>query len=66
MQPSELRAIRATLGLSQAKLARLLGVATNTYCAWEQSRRAVPGLAVKILRMLRQDAGLVERLRTGG
>lgn len=66
MTPAELRAIRAGLGLSQAKLADLLGIGLSTLCGWEQGRRAIPGLGVKVLRMLRQDAGLVERLREVG
>ena len=66
MQPSELRAIRAHLGLSQAKLAKVLGIGLSTLCNWEQGRRAIPGLGAKVLRMLHRDAGMVERLREAG
>ena len=66
MTPAELRAIRAGLGLSQAKLARVLGIGLGTLCGWEHGRRRVPPLAAKVLRLLRMDAGLVERLREAG
>ena len=66
MQPDELRAIRAGLGLSQAKLARVLGVGLGTLCGWEQGRRAAPEPVARILRLMALDFGLVVRMLDEG
>lgn len=55
MTPAELRARREALGLSQAELARRLGVAANTWWRWEQGQRQ-PGNAVALGMALDQLA----------
>jgi putative transcriptional regulator len=44
-------AIRERTGLSQAKLATLLGVSVRTLQEWEQGRRAPSGAARTLLRV---------------
>ena len=66
MSPDELRSIRAHLGLSRRDLAAVLAQSPGTIRNWEQGFRTIPPLGARILRMLRQDAGLVDRLRTAG
>jgi len=49
---TELRTARTTLGLTQAKLAKQLGVHVLTVSGWELGRHKIPGpvtLAVKLL-----------------
>ena len=54
-----LRVARTSLGLSQAELARRLGVSRGTLCDIEKGRQLVsPSLAVRIAR----KAGLSEKL----
>jgi DNA-binding XRE family transcriptional regulator len=61
MQPAELQAWRATLGLSQSQLAALLGVRTMTVSRWETGTRTIPTflhLALEALRARQQDSRL--------
>lgn len=53
MTPRELKAIRASLGWSQQRLAEALGVQRNTVNRWEMGTRAISGMAVKLLATLR-------------
>jgi len=44
--------IRLKLGLTQAQLAEVLGVASNTVAVWERGEQPIPGpveLAMKLL-----------------
>jgi DNA-binding transcriptional regulator YiaG len=56
MEPSELRAIRDELGLTQIEMAERLGVKLRGYRAWEaesgMSKRAISGPAVLLVRRL--------------
>lgn len=58
LRPSELRERRRDLGLTQAALARALGVAENTIARWERGdlRIARPQLVSLALAGLRKDA----------
>jgi len=47
MTPSALRAIRTRLGLSQADCAAALGVALETFRAWDSGRRPPPTAVVR-------------------
>ncbi len=53
MTPTEFRAGRKQLGLSQAKLARLFRVgATKTIGRWERGERPIAGMAVVLMKWL--------------
>jgi DNA-binding transcriptional regulator YiaG len=53
---SVLREIRTQLGLSQAQCATALGVAIETFRAWDAGRRAAPEAIVSLARTLRATA----------
>lgn len=58
----DVRAIRATTGLSQAEFARSIGVAKATLLNWEQNRRRPEGPARVLLALIAKDPGLVRRM----
>jgi DNA-binding transcriptional regulator YiaG len=47
--PAEVRAVRIKLKASQALLAKVIGVNTQTVSYWEQGRRKVPPMARRYL-----------------
>lgn len=51
-QQDELRAIRETLGLSQAAFAKLVGVTQPTIWRWETGRARIPVAAMHLARSL--------------
>jgi DNA-binding transcriptional regulator YiaG len=53
MTPSEIRTLRAALGLTQQALANRMGVTVTTVSRWEQGVRPLEGPALKLLEMLR-------------
>lgn len=55
MTPSEIKAARARLGLSQAKLAAALPAATRTVEDWEAGRRTPPDYLERALRDLEAE-----------
>ena len=52
LSPAEFLEARRALGLSQAALARALGVTIRTIGRWEHGARRIPGPAVLLLRRL--------------
>ena len=58
----DVRAIRATTGLSQADFARSIGVAKATLLNWEQNRRRPEGPARVLLALIAKDPGIVRRM----
>ncbi len=61
---SDVRAIRALTGLSQAKFAELLAIEVSTLRNWEQGRRDPTGPARALLRAIRNDPVAVIRALT--
>ena len=55
MLPSELKVLRARMGLTQAALAELLGVTWSTVARWETGQRRIPLIAVRLLECLRRE-----------
>ena len=60
----DVRAIRASTGLSQAEFARSIGVRKGTLLNWEQSRRRPEGPARVLLALIARDPGIVRRMLT--
>lgn len=58
----DVRAIRASTGLSQAEFARSIGVSKGTLLNWEQSRRTPDGPARVLLALIAKDPGIVQRM----
>ena len=52
---SDVAAVRAKTGLSQARFAQLLGVSLRTLQDWEQGRRAPSGAARTVLLIAAQN-----------
>lgn len=52
MTPAELKQARATLNLSQPKLAAALVCSVWAVRHWEQGRRKIPGTVEKLVKML--------------
>jgi DNA-binding transcriptional regulator YiaG len=52
------KAIRATLHVSQAEFAHAMGTSGDTIKSWETRRRNPTGLAAKVLATLRDNPAL--------
>lgn len=63
--PTDVQAIRAKLGTSQAELALMIGVSVATLRNWEQGRRTPDGPALALLRVAaRNPKAVIEALHT--
>ena len=63
--PTDVQAVRATLGASQAEFALMIGVSVATLRNWEQGRRTPDGPALALLRVAsRNPKAVVEALHT--
>lgn len=60
MTPSELRAIRTDLGLTQDALATTLGVSRRAVVYWEQGDRPIPQPVAMLLQLLIENPGILE------
>jgi putative transcriptional regulator len=56
MSKEEFSSIRKDLDLTQAQLAEVLDISIKTVQAYEQGRIEPPGLAAKVLRIMRSNA----------
>src|SRR5438552_3857380 len=55
LHAKQIRAIRASLGMSQAVFASGLNVSTETVQSWEQGARHAGGAALKLLHAVKKD-----------
>lgn len=58
----DVKAIRASTGLSQAEFARSIGVKKATLLNWEQERRKPEGPARVLLALIAKEPGIVQRV----
>ena len=58
----DVKAIRASTGLSQADFARSIGVKKATLLNWEQERRTPDGPARVLLALIAKEPGIVGRV----
>ena len=71
-QPADVRAVRATLRVSQTECALMIGVRVVTLRNWEQGRRVPDGPALALLRVAAKNPKAVaealhgDRRRTAG
>lgn len=61
MTPSDLSALRKTLHLTQAQLARELGVTRNTVNRWERGHNVIPPATARLLPILAAQRLLIQR-----
>lgn len=61
--PKEISALRQTLGLTQAALARLLRLGGNTISRWEAGRNVQTAAMDVLLRLIRDLPGSLDYLR---
>lgn len=52
MDPAELKALRARLGLTQRGLSEIVGVSSNTVARWERGELPVREPIARLLRLL--------------
>jgi HTH-type transcriptional regulator / antitoxin MqsA len=65
MTPQEIRALRVTLGVSQAKLERLLGTGPKTVVRWEKGTVFQSATADRLMRLLSARPQLAALLEDG-
>jgi putative transcriptional regulator len=59
--PGDVKRVREQLGVSQAVLARFLGVSINTVRSWEQGKRPPRSIACRFLSEIEADPGYWRR-----
>ena len=55
VEPTDIRAMRTGLGLTQTEFAALFGVSVHTLRNWEQGRRAPEGPACALLKVIEKE-----------
>ena len=55
MKPDQIKKIRQKSGLSQAKLAAVLGVSIHAVQKWEQGQRKPGGAAITLMRSMKKE-----------
>jgi putative transcriptional regulator len=64
-EPTDVQAVRAKLGVSQAEFALMIGVSVGTLRNWEQGRRTPDGPALALLRVAaRNPRAVIQALHT--
>ena len=59
---ADVKAIRASLKVSQNEFAQALGTSVDTIKSWENKRRNPTGLAAKVLATIKDDPSLFNEL----
>jgi putative transcriptional regulator len=60
-KPADVKALRSSLGQSQAEFALMIGVSVGTLRNWEQGRRRPEGPALALLRVTTTNPRLVAK-----
>ena len=61
LKPAEIKAIRASVGMSQAVFARTFHLSLDTLKGWEQGKRKPDAAAANFLRVIEADPEFVQR-----
>jgi DNA-binding transcriptional regulator YiaG len=64
MLGTELQTRRRHLGLTQAKLAELMGVTVTTVARWEQGAREIPKMAELLFERIERDHARPQKKKT--
>lgn len=59
---TDVKAIRASLNVSQSEFAQTLGTSVDTIKSWESKRRNPTGLAAKVLATIKDEPSLYKEL----
>ncbi|MDF1690419.1 MAG: NadS family protein [Cycloclasticus sp.] len=59
---ADVKAIRASLNVSQNEFAQALGTSIDTIKSWENKRRNPTGLAAKVLATIKDEPALYDEL----
>lgn len=62
LTPAEIKAIRASVSMSQAVFARTFQLSVDTVKGWEQGKRKPDAAAANYLRMIKADPEHVKRM----
>ena len=61
LKPAEIKAIRASVGLSQSAFATTFHLSLDTLKGWEQGKRKPDAAAANFLRLIKEDPEFVQR-----
>lgn len=61
LKPTEIKAIRANVGMSQSVFANTFRLSLDTLKGWEQGKRKPDAAAANFLRMIKADPDYVRR-----
>ena len=61
LKPAEIKAIRASVGMSQAAFANTFRLSLDTLKGWEQGKRKPDAAAANFLRLIKADPEFVQR-----
>jgi len=61
LTPAEIKAIRASVGMSQSVFASTFHLSLDTLKGWEQGKRKPDAAAANFLRMVKEDPEFVQR-----
>jgi len=61
LKPAEIKAIRASVGMSQSVFASTFRLSLDTLKGWEQGKRKPDAAAANFLRMIKADPDYVQR-----
>ena len=61
LQPAEIKAIRASVGMSQSVFASTFRLSLDTLKGWEQGKRKPDAAAANFLRMIKADPEFVQK-----
>jgi putative transcriptional regulator len=61
LRPAEIRAIRASVGMSQSVFASTYRLSLDTLKGWEQGKRKPDSAAANFLRMIKADPEFVQK-----
>ena len=61
LRPAEIKAIRASVGMSQSVFASTFRLSLDTLKGWEQGKRKPDAAAANFLRMIEADPEFVQR-----
>jgi putative transcriptional regulator len=61
LKPTEIKSIRASIGMSQSVFASTFRLSLDTLKGWEQGKRKPDAAAANFLRMIKADPDYVQR-----